>query len=320
MKKQTRIIIFLVFLLALFGGWIVFRNKLENKMREALSARYPADTFTVRDVTLTVIPPGAKATARAEHEGLDFDVRLFRDIGKETEVKDNYYEARSLKHYADVIKPRMERHKDQIEGYALEMINIGEKSRDPETGCYPASVEIMLNRSIRDVDTFLEEVVKIADDFRAEPIKGVDAYTFMTLPGSVPQSDLPALGLNAAWLTQPSPTPTPSPTPRPLASGVTTASLAVTETTAGKTDESTSEHISDRKPAFAYELTILSDRFDLDLPLLRNSCRSITYSRKELKRLAERLNLSDEARELMDRASERQLETQTAQKETGAAD
>lgn len=53
-------------------------------MREALSARYPADTFTVRDVTLTVIPPGAKATARAEHEGLDFDVRPFRISAKET--------------------------------------------------------------------------------------------------------------------------------------------------------------------------------------------------------------------------------------------
>lgn len=135
----------------------------------------------------------------------------------------------------------MERHKDQIKGYALEMINIGEKSRDPETGCYPASVEIMLS-SIRDVDTFLEEVEDQADDFRAESIMGGRLYVHDAARQRPPERPA-CLWLNAAWLTQPSPTPTPSSTPRPLASGVTTASLAVTETTAGKTDESTSEHI-----------------------------------------------------------------------------
>lgn len=308
MKKHTRIIIFLAFLLLLFLGWIWMRSKLEDKMQKSLSARYPTDSFTVRDISLTIIPPGAKGIARAAHEGLDFNVSLNYDISKKLVVKDDLYEARSRKHYSDIFKSRMEALKGDIEGYSLEMIIIGNKNLDPDSGLYPASVEIMLGRDINSVDRFLAKVKTVAQKFKDNPVEGVDAYTFRSFPGSVPLSDLPDLGLEAAWLTEPSPTPTPSPTPRPtyLAPGETLA-----PTTAGTSSVTTRATTEDPrkpglKPAFAYELTILTDEFNLDEALLRNSCRSVTYTTKELRRMAERFSLDQDAVKLLNRAAERQ--------------
>lgn len=304
MKRRTRIIVFLVFLFVLFLGWTIGRNKLEDKMCEALTARYPTDSFTVRDVSLTFIPPGAKGVAHAAHEKLDFTVSIYRNIGEEAVVVDDFYEARSREHYEGIFSERMKPLKNEIEGYALEMIVLGDQSRDPETGYYHAAAEIMLRRDVKGAEAFLSEVKSLAETFKKDPVKGVDAYIFRSFPGSVPESDLPDIGMSAAWLTAPSPTPTPSPTPRPtvLQSGQT---LPETEKTTTAAVSSTTEE-EGLRPAFSYELTILSDRFDLDEGHLRNSLRSVTYTTKELQKMAERLHLDEQAKRLMNRAPERQ--------------
>mgnify|MGYP001216075409 FL=1 len=196
MKKRTRIIIFLVFLLALFAGRAYAGKKLENKMQDALSVRYPTDSFSVRDVSLTVIPPGAKGKARAEHEGLDFNVSIFRDIGKEAEVRDDLYESRSLKHYSEIFEKRMQEVSGKIEGYDLEMIIIGDFNRDPESGLYPAAVDILLPRTIDDAAGFVSAVQDLGRHFADDPVEGVEAYTFISFPGSVPEDNLPEIGMS----------------------------------------------------------------------------------------------------------------------------
>lgn len=308
MKKRTRIIIFLGFLLVLFLGWLLAENKIESKMRDALIARYPTDTFTVRDVSLTIIPPGAKAVAHAEHAKLDFTVSLVRDIGKPAEIRDDFYEAKSLKYYKEIFASKMKAFGHSIEGYYIEPIVLGERSRDKETGNYPCSVEILLNRDIRDLDSFLAAVKKIGTDLKADHVKGVDGYTFMSFPGSVPEDDLGELGLRAAWLTAPTPTPTPSPTPRPTTIGTGTSDTTTPPTTTKATTTVMTETAEDKglRPAFAYELTILTDDFNLNDDLLKNACRTLTYSVKDLKRIAEHFGLDEQASRLLNNAPERQ--------------
>ncbi len=304
MKKRTRIVIVFILLAALVFGYVRVRNHLRDEMQGTLRARYPTDSFTVDNVRLTVLPLGAEGLAHARHEDLDFTVRFIKGLGEEDEVTDEFYKARSLKHYDSLLETRMERYEDLIAAYYLEPIIIGNASLDAETGFYPAVVHIMLDPEISTSAEFLTTAKEIADSLHSNPPEGIDAYHFVSFPGSVYESDLRSIGLEPALLTRPTPTPAPTPTPRPTVAGTGTETGLTTEepTTTSATDEEREQ----AKPAFAYEITILTDNFRTDESLLRNGLRTVTYTSRELQRLAATYQLDSEQADLLDNARSRQ--------------
>lgn len=311
MKRNTRVIFLIALLVAIGLGWRWLTNSLGDKMYETLSARYPVDSFTLDDVKLSVLPLGATAQAHAEFEDLDFSVSFVKVLGDEDKVVDNLYEARSRKHYEDLFSERMEVFGDLVESYYLEMIVIGMGSLEEDSGLYPAALHVLLASDIRDTDRFVEAVEDIATAFEKTPVEGVDAYHFISFPGSVPESDLPSIGLQAAWLTNPTPTPIPTPTPRPIVTG-TSAPGTTTKPTTKATTTASGPTKPEARPAFAYEITLLTDRFDTNTDRIRNGIRTVTYSTKDLQKLAESFHLDNTSKNLLNDAKARQTAVVTS--------
>ncbi len=311
MKKQTRIVIVLVLLVALAISWFWLRDNLRARMQSTLSARYPTDSFSLNDVSLTLIPLGAKATARAEHEGLDFEVAFIKGLGQDDQVKDKLYDARTRKYFSEIFDEKIATYQDLIEGYYLDPIEIGVASLDQETGRFPVAVNLLFSPDVKTSEEFINAVREMALSLERDPVEGVDAYRFVSFPGSVLESDLPSVGLEGAWLTQPTPTPAPTPTPRPTVSGTagtgeTTPTSSARPTTSGT---SGTTRVA-AKPAFSYTITLLTDHFQTEEAWIRNGVRAVTYSTKELQTLADNYKLSDARADLLADAQSRQTEDQ----------
>lgn len=314
MKKYSKIIFVLVLLVALAIGWFWLRNNVRSTMQDTLSARYPTDSISVKDVSITLIPLGAKGVAHAEHENLDFEVAFIKGIGQDDEVTDKLYDARTRKYYTEIFDTTLATYSTLIEGYYLDPIEIGTSSLNQETGRFPVAVNILLKPDIKTSEEFISTVKRLATSLEQDQVAGVDGYRFVSFPGSVLESDLPSLGLEAAWLTMPTPTPAPTPTPRPTTSGTGTGETSSTTQaeTSRATSSSTGTQAKAAKPAFSYAITLLTDHYQTSDAWIRNGVRTVTYSTKDLQILADEYHLTSASRDLLDQAQSLQTMDQTS--------
>lgn len=313
MKRSTRLIIFIAVLAVLVVGWFVIRNNFRDQMQEALTIRYPMDTFEVNKVRFSIVPPGAVGSVHAVRDDVDFEVQVVKSLisfseedKKEDQVIDNYYEMRSINHYEELLAPQIEMLENSIEAYRLEPIVIGEHSFNASTGYYPITVHFLLSEDVQTAEEFVDTVHTITQQFRRAALAGVDGYYFSSFPGSVLTSDLSNIGYSEAWLTEPSPTPTPSPTPGATTTGTGTEVSTSETTTLRTTTERSSKPLA---PAFAYKIAILDSELDMSKALIKNGMRTISHSERELIELANAFDLNRNLRNKLGEARELQSST-----------
>lgn len=288
-------------------GWLVARNNIKKSLNEALSIRYPMDTFEVQTVKLSIIPPGAKARVYAQKNEVVFDAHLIRnflaadDEPKET-IIDNYYETKTIHHYDEILKPNIELLSDYILSYNIDAIAIGEYSLNEAVGMYPVALHFLLNEEVKTSEDFVNTVESISKILKRAEYEGVEAFYFTSFPGSVPLTELKDLGIKSAWLTEPTPTPTPSPTP-----GAETTMQSSLETSETSLEISTTTPEEDKRPpAFAYQIAIIDTSRDITKDMIRNGTRAIPYSDRELTNLANTFNLSRDYRNALADARNKQ--------------
>lgn len=309
MKKKKRLILFLLLMALVIGGWIWLKQEFKSEMETYLTGRYPMDSFSVSNVRLSAIPPGAKGKALAGRDKVEFDVELMKTFfgdqngEKKDKVKDNYYETRTRRHYESILAKPMKDLGKRVEAYTIEPIAIGEMSLRQETGYYPIALHILLNPQINSAVSLVDEIEDLMPKLSGEEFSDVEGVYFLTYPGAVAQSDLAALGYKVSWLTEPTATPSPSPTPSPFDPTKSGTSATTKPSTTASTTETGGQAISKdlAEQLFYYRVSIDMRHPDLNRDVLWNGIQITALSDRQRVNLIDSFGLSNSEKDRMER-------------------
>lgn len=298
MKRRRKLISIIVILLILVTSNLTFKWRMGNKLEAELNKRYPADSFELSKVKYNLIPIGAKAQAKAKNQGTEFLVEYIKHIGAEDEIVDNYYEARTLDFYNDKLSDFKDVYTDWFEGINVVPIDLGAKSLDTDNDIYQARLDILLAKEVQSTKDYIDAVNYLYTELQALNLSGVKSYRFYSFPGSLSETRVKSLKLDANHLTEATYPPT---TTTGEAETTTTSSETTTTTTAAKVN-----------PLFSLEVNLATNLEKVNVDIINNGIRLKKLDEENINLLEKQFNLDSEALDLLEEAQARQTRDQKA--------